>query len=466
MIKAKKELIYCIFLVIVALLPVISTFQFVELAIDDYCRANLPIETYFQRVYTWYLTHNGRYTNAIIASLPIYNSFSLKFSLLLLFLSLIGSIHFFLKALFKKMNIIIEKNSIWFVTTVLLILVVISLSSLFDFLYWFASATVYQLSITLFLLCTGIVLHLNTYKQLLVVSILVILLIGVSELLLIFASFLLVSYHLFLILSKKKINGKLLILQMIMLCASLIVLLAPGSKSRHAGFKSGGKFLYSLYHSFEESLLLLFSWGSSFSKLMILVILLLLSVFIVKFKKMPAKFKSVSPFLLLLISFCGLMSIIFIPFYASGFFVEQQGRVGNLINVITFFLLFVNILNFTAYVHPYLIKLSIHKMSKIWIIALLLILTMFSTKNYKYLYDDIFNHTFEKQELAHEHRLQTILNNSSSTDILELHFIEGSKTIPETLNREMKEQWFKECYLHYLNTTFNTHYRELKVIEN
>ncbi len=456
---------YCFLLVltIVCIGCFFFVYPFVTLNLDDYCRATWDINNYVLNVKEWYFHHNGRYTNALLTSLPIYEKPMMQFSLITLFVINITALFYFITSLFHVAFNQIDFKFV-FLTSILILSSIISfMPDIQSYLYWIAGATVYSFSASLILFISGLLIRAVSFKKTLILALLIILLIGSSELYIIAVSFGLMVKQIAVFLSSKKLSYKVLFLQLIAVISSLAVYLSPGTSNRHGLMKSGGKFLASIYHSVTESLS--FSFQIFFSLEGFFLIAIFMALSLILHRENPSRKISLSGILVFSISAIILMTVVFILYYAAGFFVERDGRVGNVITLIVILLLFLNIFTQMRYLICKNIVVNAIPLTYLYLtLALAFVGCIYNSTNYRLIYTEISQNNFLEREKSINKRdlliRQAVINND---EVLTLSLLKESKLLPDNNYLITEELWLEGCLLEYYNKVYQADFKQIKI---
>ncbi|NJW54045.1 hypothetical protein HC175_14080 [Salinimicrobium sp. CDJ15-91] len=427
---------------------------------DDFCRASADFSNYFENVALWYREHNGRFINSLFSYLPVYNPTVYKITLGLSMILFGGTIYFFLSRLFIFFQFKLRKDQVLFISVLFFIAIISLVPSVNELFYWYAGTSAYLYSSIFLLLLIIALINISTGSKIyaLAAALLIILIIGNNELLLLLTNFLVGLLLLYSLFYNKKIRWISCLLLVISFISSLIVIFSPGSISRQAQYPEGGQFLSSLKMAFLSS-------GMFTLKTIIEppVILLMAGIFLLLFYwgKNLKEIQFLNPFALLLISLISIASVVFVPYYATGYLMIRSGRIGNMIHIVWWIFLLINILNAVLYFRK---KCSPRKIiSKVLpsvSLTLFLILTL-SGRTYKNLFQDFQNNEFERFEADIRKRTQTIRFSNSS--ILEVEKISGTRTISSFGISQDLSHWTNQCYLEAINKTLEKQY--LGIIE-
>lgn len=391
--KRKKIIKFCFTLVVLLIyvIPFIYVGSFVFPAADDYCRATVSFDTFLPNVASWYLEHNGRYTNAVLSFLPVYDLSIYRLMLMISIIALGWTIIYFVKKTFQFFGRRISRIDVALVGIAFYVVLISQLSSVYEFFYWYAATTVYLYSVIFFLLLLTRLykLYIKDYFDGLA-ALLIVLLIGNNEMFILLSNFLLIgllSYKL-----KEKQNFKnILLLNIVAWIATLAVVFAPGSINRQSYFSEGGNFLFSLKSAILSTGMFGLKGLVEWPYILVYISFFLLLVSLYKEGK-KTELKSFNPVVLFLLSFIAISSVIFVPYYAQGTISLNEGRIGNIVHIVFLILLFINIINITFFLqkNQVLNNCSFLKAnSALGLIFLFLILLPLVNQNYNNLFSDL-----------------------------------------------------------------------------
>lgn len=461
--RKNSYLLFSILLFIFLVLPWMYFIDFTVLQMDDFCRTNFSFTAYFSGVKNWYLSHNGRYVNALLALLPVYDLEVYRIVLVFLFLLFGYALFNLLYKLLNNQSLKTEWPPILYFSLIVLIGIIAVLPDLNEFFYWYAAASVYQFSAILFLffISSLITFWFNGklhFKRLLFLAVLINgnleLLAGITNLLL------LISFSLDLK-RRKRPNYRLIILNLVSWISTAIVIFAPGMTERRSFYDYGGDFLGAT----KVAIL----YGAKFIAISVLdltsILLIVFSLLFVwkRIYKTSKKLTYVSPPLLLLVSYLSIITMVFIIYYATGTFDSGgESRVHNLMHLVTLIFVMINIVNLCYYLRN---KVFLLKAKKTIIIistfAMLLSLTL--NGNYRSLVRSIYKNEMDnfRSELAA--RKEVI---KKGGDTLDLKYITGQGVLKTGDEFLKKEVWVQECYLDYVNTRYNKNFKAVRIVED
>ncbi|MBZ9787844.1 hypothetical protein LB456_10295 [Psychroflexus sp. CAK57W] len=443
--------------------PILFLTQFVYLSADDYCRAyrDLP---YFLMIKEWYIGHNGRYVNAIISYLPIYNLWLYRLILALLAFAFVPVVFLFFKRIFLFYGIIPKISYLFLLTGVTSLFMISRLPAINEFFFWLAGATVYLIPLLALLIMTILTLGVNTFdkRRLLALSFLIIIVNGSNEMgaaLLNAILFLILVYNLFL---KNNFNylRPLIILNIVSWLSSLPLLLAPGSENRIKYYPLAGDLLFSVYSSLLSSASFFIK---KFSAIDFLIFSLIVLAICFLFSK-PKKNKNViNPIILITISFLIFSAVLFSVYYATGHLAYNKGRIGNFIHLIFIFILIFNLVNIFAFFAQFKIEFSKTKRIKYVLTFLIPTFTYIaiSSLNVKSLYGDIITQNVFEYKKAVEQRFEYLKNTEQNE--IKLSPIKKLNSINNgDISRKVYE-WENLCYKFYINKRFDKKIKSIKL---
>ena len=446
---------FSVILILIFIAPFIYITRFAHLSADDFCRAPAELGEYFKDISEWYLHHNGRFTNALLSFLPVYDSqiyrLVLAFSMILLGVA----IFFFVQKVFQFFNLMVGFPEIFFVSVVFYVGLINRLPSLYEFFYWYAGTTAYMYSNILLLFLLGLLLRnpRENKRKLLLTGLIVVLINGNNEMLIPLINLLLLVFLVKTSIGeKKKLSYDVLFLNVLSWISSLVVIFSPGSTNRQSFYPDGGDFIFSVKSAVLSSGMFTIKNLLQFPQIILCIGLFVF--FLHLSGKVPKKTLSINPILLAVISLLGLVSVFFIPFYATGHLNVNQGRIGNMIQVIFWIILFMNLVNITLYTkQKFFRKVFVPAYLPQGIMTIFFIFTGFSNKNFGDLLSDFRNDEFGKFERAMDKREAKIKEAEGSR--LEVQKIVGSKIIKHYGISTDENHWTNECYTTAVNSSYN-----------
>jgi len=448
---------------IIFIAPFIYITRFAYLSADDFCRANAEFGDYWSYIIEWYLNQNGRFTNAFLSFLPVYNTYIyrlvLAFSTLLLGIALL----FLVKNVFKHFNLVERWSEVFFISVLFYLAIIICLPSPFEFFYWYAGTSAYMYSIIFFLFLTGLLLRKNenSNKYYFFSGLLIVLINGNNEMLIPLINFLLLVLLMkTLIFDKNKLNYKILLLNILSWISSLVVIFSPGSTNRQGFYPEGGDVLFSIKSAILSSGMFILKKTLEFPSLFLYLGLIL---FFLHFKiKAQTKQLTFNPFYLAVFSFIGLSSVFFVPYYATGHLNVNQGRIGNMIHVIFWVMLFINMVNITLYSKRFFSKKTFGSVYlPMGIIVVFCFIVGFSNTNFQGLVSDFKNDEFKRFGREMDRRENEI--KQAKGPRLELQKISGTEIMKYYGISTNEDNWTNRCYTSTINFFFNKEFDQIVI---
>lgn len=456
--KTKRILqISCaIILILLFIFPVLYPINFTFLAADDYCRASANFGQYFDNINSWFLRHNGRYTNAFLSYLPIYDLKAYRLFLLLSIILLLITLFYFIKKIFYFFKLKTSNIEILLTTIIFFITIFNQLPSVYEFFYWLAATTVYLYSVILLLLFLMLIINLfQSNVKIWKAAIIIVLLNGNSEMLIGLSNYLLLFTLVYIFKTTNSINKKVLFLNFVGWVSTLIVIFSPGSISRQSHYSEGGNIFGSAISAILSAGMFILKGLIEFPYL-ILYLGFALFIFHSIRKNEKKSIKYINPLKFIIISFIGVASVFFVPYFATGYLKVNYGRIGNLIHIVTLIFLFLNLINFSFFLKSKLkYQRIIVKTDRIFpvFIMMFLFIIMFNSSNYSILLKEIGNNDFEKYAELKEKR-KILIQNSNSSEI-SLERISGTKTLGSFDITENPHNWINSCYTQMINNLYD-----------
>jgi len=455
---------FSIIAILIFILPFFYIINYTHLAADDFCRVPADFDDYFKNVAFWFMNLTGRYTNGVISYLPLYNLEINRLVLKILFVGLGVISYFFIKKTFDYFQIAIAKSKCLFITVLFFIALISQLPSVYEFFYWYAATTAYLISVIFFLLFLIMIFNSNYRKpyQVFIICLLVISLNGNNEMLIPITNLILFGFLLEKIIFQKKINLKYLFINIVSWLSSLAVIFAPGNSNRQTYYAEGGDLLNSLKSSVLSSGMFTLKSLIEFPYFL-LYIGLFLFVFDEIRKQRIRTYKCIHPLFLFGISLTLLASVIFVPYYATGYVKINEGRIGNMIHIVFLILLFINLLNTSIFFNRRMIikKVEIFRKISIILFIFFFLLIPFNNKNYSDLYSDFINGNFVKYDLDIQKREEKL--KFSNLDEIKLERIKGSRTIKHLEITKNPNEWENQCFAAFINKKYNLNIRSITV---
>lgn len=300
------------------IIPFVFISYFNNPSSDDYCFATQVKELgYWAAQKATYNGWTGRYFSTAILSLNIVEEKNIiwyKIFPVLLIFSMLISVFFFVREVFKSKSVGFNLE----ITLLIFLLYLTQMPIISEGLYWWAGAITYQLAnIFTFVLLRSIIIVLRKKSVWNVIfgSLVGFFIAGLNE-----TSMFLLNVLLILILisnyyTKKKLNIQVFIIFTVLLISSIIVVIAPGNNVRGGFFPNQHKFFFSLVLTSFDTLRYISRWlGLTF------LVSLICYAKLLKDKNtefIQSKFK-VSNKIALMISFVVIFAGFFIGFWTMG----------------------------------------------------------------------------------------------------------------------------------------------------
>lgn len=450
---------------IILLTPFLYIIRYAELSGDDFTRAVMDINDFSLNYSDWFFTHNGRFINGMLSILPLYGGNMFKVILLINFLALPFVIRILLKRFFILSEIDVDNSVLNISTLILTFLMIIQLPLPVEFFYWISSMTVYSFSLLCFLLFIYGLLRVkqNMKNAVLIAALFSLLAIGNNEIFILLNNYITFVFITHFYLKFGKFSGKLVIIQIVSLVSGLLVILGPGSKSRQSNFEDGGNILGSIILSLKNTVSLIMNQFLNLGDILVLLMIIFLSILIVYSNRSNNLMRSINIIKLGSISVGAIFLIILTPNYAMGGISYNEGRLGNLIQILLLLIFFVNILN-----------LCIRKKNSFsfflkkteilyFVISMALILNVLISDNYLNLFEDFRNSSFHKQEIGLINRVENLKHTNESNILLKKRY--KSKTLDYEELTGNKEHWYNRSYTFFLNSKYNLSLESIIVVK-
>lgn len=459
----KKTFYYLVsgILLVLFISPFIYITKYTFLTIDDYCRASLTSNNYLNVIFDWYPNLNGRYFNAIITSLPIFDLFWYR-SLLYLQFFLLGAVLFnLIRSILSCYQLPNKNYTAFFLSAGFYIFIIAGAPSLYELFYWYSSVTVYLISFILFIIFLGFIIreHFNQRSNYILIAIVIISLNGNNELFIGLTNFLLLVTLIKRYLHDKVLKIYLIVLNLVSWISSAAVVFAPGSKTRLDHFTYGGNFIGSLKVSLFYGTKFILESFLSFPFIFFYIFLFL---FVYRIFKPSNINKFLHPLYLLVISFVSLASIYFILYYATGLFQVREARIGNLVGMVTFIFIAFNILNFAIFLHSKK-KYTILNSPLPGALSLLLFLALLlaNNKNYVAIQRDLANNSFENYKQEVLQRINYLKTTKEEQLLLEP--INGTFLIKSGDVALYLDDQIMTCYKSYVHQNYNSNIKDIEI---
>ena len=460
----KLYLCLALVLLIIFIVPFLYVNKFVFLAADDFCRTGSSFSSYFQNISLWYNNHNGRYANAAFSLLPVYKVEVYRIVLTISFLFLPVASWFFIKEMFCFFNFKIANNIVLFITVLFCILLIGQLPSVYQFLYWYAGVSAYMYSVLLLLifLAQAFKLYREKLENPFFIFLVLILIVGNNEILILLVNFILMTILFSFFFQKKKFNRLVIVLNALSLICSLLVIFAPGSIKRQELQPGGGDISESIIDAFLSTSAFTLKSFFEIPYMIFYVGFILFICYLFNFSKLNNQKFLINPIILASISFMAVFTVIFVPYYATGYVKINEGRIGNMIHIIYLIVLFINLFNFSLFL---IAKFAVFQSIKVYLplglftLSLLLILT--HNKNYTGIIRDFKQENFQNFKNQIESRNKFLMN--YPYERIELEPIKSTETIPYFDIKPNKNHWSNECYLNSFNSKYKKNYKSITV---
>lgn len=425
---------------------------------DDFCRVHSTWGTLWKNFLNWYTNHNGRYTNAILSHLPVYDYPFYQLASGLSILLFGTSLFLLLNSLFRYFKMQIKTRELLLVSLFIYLLIIGQLPSIAEFFYWYAGMTSYLISLTIFNLMLFLLIDFEKGKRRFWIysGLLIILGNGNNEILMVIINFLIFSFLVFESRKKGKIDIKILLLNFVSWISSLFVILSPGSRERREHYPEGGDFLYSLKYGILHAGRVAIENILEVSFLLFFLGLFCLSTYYLK-RTYRSNCVFINPVLLLGLSFAIFTIPFFVLIYSQGVFLSL-GRTNNFIVVLFYLLTTINILNFAAFLNTE-IPYKRHLLYFAWIF-LFMGGIISSGSNYSRAIADLASGKSEVYFERQQNRLQQL---KTAPSIVVLDTIQGPGTIwTEEIPRD-PNTWQHECFKLMVIENYNKDIRSIKM---
>lgn len=457
-----------ILLIIVFIGPYLYISQYIYLSQDDFCRTIISWNSFLPRLRLWFLNENGRYINAFLSLMPVYDLKIYRSIPVLMVVCLIISFRYFIKNLGALFEFKIPGYIIFLITILITIQIFIKLPFIFEFVYWYAGITVYFVSVLLILLFLNslIVFDFTKRRSLIVISLLIILINGNNEMALLLVNFILGLILIYGLKTKSRKLKSIVTFNAISWISSLPLLLATGSEVRRSYYPNGGDFVFSMKSSFLSAASFMVKNVIGFPDILLWIGLVSL-LFCTSIKSKSTKINpiKISPLALAIFSFFALMSQMFVIYYAVGMLKVYEGRIANFIHVIFIILIAINLINLIPYFNdkwPHIIQKKKMLPFALIFIGLYLLNNAFVGKNYNQVINDLSSGNAENYKTEIEKRLKYI----NSTEEVDIEF--NTITLPKTItNFDLRTEsyWGNDCYMNMVNKEYSKNIKSIIRIE-
>ncbi|WZL88433.1 DUF6056 family protein [Salinimicrobium sp. 3283s] len=378
-------------------------------------------------------------------------------------IALLGwSIYLFVEACFKFFGIALPKVQSFALSVLLYNVLISQLPSVYEFFYWYAGTTAYLYSIIFFLLFLAIISKLEKGKKFVWLSALLVVLVnGNNEMLIPFTNLFLLVILMWQVIYKGKLRIQSFILNLVSWISSFAAIFAPGNISRQLHYAEGGEFFDSLQAAVLSTGMFLIKSLIEFPYVLFYAGIFLL-VFYSSKKAQNQVNHFFSPVIFSLLSFLCLVSVNFVPLYATGYLRVNDGRIGNMVHIVTLIILFINVINTSLYVK----RKAVDKIyvSGSWIVVVFgafLIGVVLLNPNYKNLRAD-----FEERDLTRFKRetekREAFLKSSDNAELV-LDRIHGTAIMDWEDITKKPRHWINECYMQMINKKNNKNIKLIKI---
>lgn len=439
-IKNEYFVFFAIASICVTPLLILSVFN--QPSADDFCYAmSGQNSTYFENQVKLFTTINGRYTTSAILSTPIFlscNFLLYKFMPVIVLIALILALKYLVSVLFGRNKI----RDSFLLVAVCLSIYIIQMPSIAQGLYWMSAVVSYQLSCILLLVFSALMVKLlyqPTRMYLFFSILLAILIIGTNEISMLMIDFLVSVIFFHTIYKTKLINKSLLIMLIVVFCASIFVLMSKGNHVRGETLPNTQMFFYSCIKTLNIIKSYLIIWVP----ITFMFLLLYFNSLNERFDFKLSKIFDVSPILVLFV----VVALLFIGFFA-GYWALGSLLPPRAINLIYFVFIFsFTFLMFVCSFHYNRNGKLFINFSKFVSYTLFCCLMMLisQTVNVKTAYADLLSGKAYKYDLELKTRYKLIHNAVQDTVL-----VEGIKSRPRTLFVEDishdDKYWLNGCY--------------------
>ena len=447
-------------LLVVFIGPLLYISRFIFLSFDDFCMAIKNYETFGSNLWEWYNYQNGRYVNAIFALSPVYNLAIYRIVIMSGFLLLGFALFWFVQRLFYCYDQYENFHKKVLLSILIYIVLVAQLPSLFEIFYWYSGVGPYLYSFVFLLFFLGSVL-LYFFEQRMnfwFFALIIILLNGNNELLMILSNFIILLLFLWDWIRERRLNTKLLLLNIISWISSIALFFAPATFLRRGLHVYGG--------DFWGSVKVAFIYGTkciAINLVEVPYLLCYLIIFLVIYNSVKSrKVRLIRPLHLFIISYLCVISIFFIVYYATGLFGVYEGRMGNMADIIVFMFTLLNVFNFAIYLRSYnIFLLSASPYYAPVLTACLLVFILFRNENYINIRKDILTKELVRYEEEMENRFRILAG--SSNKIILLEPVEGTRIIKAADRYYVGQEWLQYCYKEYINDYFGKNFESITI---
>lgn len=433
-------------ILLVLLGPYIYLCQYLHLYEDDFCRAHYPISAFLNNFLFWLQNENGRYINALITNLPVYNLYVYRLLPIIFLTLLLFSWYRFVTMLANNLNFQISRFQLLVITVFAVSHFIQFMPATAQFLYWFAGSTVYLLPfVALLELCSMFIVFQNkpTLNQGYIIF-LIIFCCGSNEIATGVLGFLLFG-HLLHCLYNKRVNlSQLLKYSLVYLVAIIPLLFLKGTQKRLDYYEDKSNLIQSMLNASKASIVTIYNELLQPEVVSLLFVIIAMSIFNrrINFKT----FGSIKDLLKKIVfSISMYWCAFFVMYYATGAATFNLNRTGNFLQGLFLIFLIFNVLNFVS-------KITIEAKNQMVIYNLLFLLVSTSiciyfqvkSSNYKEALYEISSKKADKFDEMMQLRFKTLAE-SSNEDIY-LEEIEIPKIIYTRDLYNDSEYWVNGCY--------------------
>ena len=458
--KLNLYIVLNLFLILIFIAPLVYISGFVFPLIDDLCMAVKNYGSFGGNLWEWYNFQNGRYINAVFALLPIYNLVVYRIVIASGFLLLEFALFWFVQRLFYCYAVKVSFQKKLFISLLLYIVLVAQLPSLFQIFYWYSGVGPYLYSFIFLLFFLGSVL-LYFFKQKMnfpAFALIIILLNGNNELLMILSNFIILILFLWDWIRERRLNIKLLLLNIISWLSSMALVFAPATVLRRGLHVYGGDFWGSVKVAFIYGTKCIAVNLAELPYLLCYLVIFLLIYNSIK----NNKFRFIRPAYLFIISYLSVISIFFTVYYATGLFAVYEGRLGNMADIIVFTFSLLNVFNFAVYLRSiYTHRFLASPFSAPALAAFLFIFIFFRNENYLSIRKDVWEKELVRYEDDMENRLEILAGSNNKVILLEA--VKGTRILKSADIYYSGQEWLQYCYKEYINDYLGKNFESIQI---
>tara|TARA_R110002012_G_scaffold281843_2_gene471415 strand:- start:6360 stop:7763 length:1404 start_codon:yes stop_codon:yes gene_type:complete len=465
MIKGVKTIVVAI-IIFILFGPYIYLSKYIYLSSDDFGRAYYNISTFGDRYYYWVTHENGRYINALVTNLPVYNLKLQRIIPVIFIFLFLFAIYSFLKSLILSKRLFLNKSLIFIISTLVTSHIISALPLTAHFFYWFAASTVYLLPLVGLLFLTSNFIKSRFFGKYFYFNLLLIIIcVGSNEMAAaIIGVLILLTISIALIEKKFSFSRKFSVYFLIYGFVLSPLLFLKGTQNRIAYYEEGTNLFHAIFASTYSTLAEMIS---NFFKIENLLILLLIGLLFNNGKKINLKLNKKLFFNFLLKSalaiFC-FWSTFFVLNYSVGRATFNLYRTGNFQNVVFLIVTIYIIFEFfSIFEWDERAKGIINNLNKILILIVLIALGTIHLKseNYTSAVSDIYSGKARNFSRTIEQRLITLKNSEKSNIIFKL--IDTPKSIYVDYLFPNPDHTVNMWYVDMINRQFNTQIKTITV---